>query len=224
LIPNLKILDLANNKIGNIEPLTFTNMSKLQILDLSGNLLKILPSSIGTLCSLRTLLLGGNPFDESIESLTSPLIRCYDNMLPFNREREIYASPLNQKILQSRHPGQGYLLRLQGYLTDSFELEMGLNFLGNTVPRDKVHVPVLDLEYFMVPTHFIDEELPRRSRVITELIGTELTYVRELNILVDIYKNPLKKMGLLTDAEFDILFSNVSDILLIHSRYYLFLC
>eukprot|EP00005_Dracoamoeba_jomungandri_P013189 CAMPEP_0174265798 /NCGR_PEP_ID=MMETSP0439-20130205/27916_1 /TAXON_ID=0 /ORGANISM="Stereomyxa ramosa, Strain Chinc5" /LENGTH=833 /DNA_ID=CAMNT_0015352429 /DNA_START=119 /DNA_END=2620 /DNA_ORIENTATION=- len=55
--------------------------------------------------------------------------------------------------------------------------------------------------------------LEMRSRVIEELISTESDYVRDLNVIYSLYHNPLKELQIISNREFQTIFSNLSIIL-----------
>ncbi|KAJ3173620.1 hypothetical protein HDU88_002708 [Geranomyces variabilis] len=71
----LRVCDLGRNRITDLSPAVFSKMASLTTLDLSHNLLRILPSSIGLLAaSLRCLYVHGNPFDASFLTFAAPFL------------------------------------------------------------------------------------------------------------------------------------------------------
>eukprot|EP01128_Nolandella_sp_AFSM9_P006796 TRINITY_DN3571_c1_g1_i1.p1 TRINITY_DN3571_c1_g1~~TRINITY_DN3571_c1_g1_i1.p1 ORF type:complete len:444 (+),score=119.87 TRINITY_DN3571_c1_g1_i1:133-1464(+) len=51
-----------------------------------------------------------------------------------------------------------------------------------------------------------------REKILTEILNTERDYVKDLNIILDVYNNPLKESGIVTDEQAQILFANVSEL------------
>jgi hypothetical protein len=190
-------------------------MSKLQILDLSHNRLRTLPSSIGLLGSLRTLLIHENPLEENTRNLASPLIRSYESILP-----ELEA----QGLKLGRLPGQGYLTRLQGQLADQYDLDLKQIIKQRQKPkRSKLEefkatfsAQHVDYSHCLIPKSAIVPNAPVRVRVVTEILETEATYVDQLSALLEIYYVPLQ--AVLSRSEMDLIFSNFRVIHHIHSR------
>ena len=56
----------------------------------------------------------------------------------------------------------------------------------------------------------------KRAKAVQELISTEETYVRQLELLLDIYVRPLRVLEILNAENYKRLFSNVEDIYLLH--------
>uniref|UniRef100_A0A671RDT1 T-lymphoma invasion and metastasis-inducing protein 1-like n=1 Tax=Sinocyclocheilus anshuiensis TaxID=1608454 RepID=A0A671RDT1_9TELE len=48
-------------------------------------------------------------------------------------------------------------------------------------------------------------------KIISELVDTERTYVKDLNILIERYLNPLQKESILSQDELDVLFGNLAE-------------
>jgi hypothetical protein len=191
-------------------------MNSLQILDLSANSLGVLPSSIGTLNSLRTLLVHCNPLDDFSSNLAAPLIRSYQNISP-----ELTGDGLKA----NRHPGQGYLFRLQGQLADQFDLDMKQIIKTRQKPmRSKLEefkatfsAHHVDYTHCLVPKTVAVDASTIRMRVINEILQTEATFVEQLTTLLEIYYEPLELI--LSRSEMDLIFCNVRVIHHIHSRY-----
>ncbi|ORX47255.1 hypothetical protein BCR36DRAFT_371740 [Piromyces finnis] len=61
----------------------------------------------------------------------------------------------------------------------------------------------------------------RVQKIISEILSTERTYVKELSILINIYIEPLKKNRLLEQEEFNSIFANIEDIYNFHSKSFL---
>jgi hypothetical protein len=58
--------------------------------------------------------------------------------------------------------------------------------------------------------------LSLRERVIDEIIQTEKDYVWDLNILINVYMNPLLSRGILSANEVQRLFSNITTLVKIN--------
>lgn len=54
--------------------------------------------------------------------------------------------------------------------------------------------------------------LDKRERVVLEMLQTEKDYVRDLQLIVDLYKKPLVKRGLVSKEDINILFSNLEQL------------
>lgn len=69
-----------------------------------------------------------------------------------------------------------------------------------------------------------DENLPegkeerRRYLIIQEIINTEKSYVEDLEILVNVYMNPIRASGSLTNEQFSSIFSSVEVLLPMHKK------
>jgi Leucine-rich repeat (LRR) protein len=214
-------LDFADNKIVSLQDELFLKMNHLQILDLQGNNLRHLPTSIGFLRSLNTLLIGRNPFNIALDTLISPIIQSQNN------ENEVLGnSPAalikNRRVSNSRmklsSPGYPYVLRLQGYLCDVYDL-------GNTeLPNKPAYTLDIDTEYLTAYCHLPVtnplENTQYREKIVEELISTEENYVAQLGLVIDLYCTPLQ--NILDQATLNLLFSNIADIHYLHFRHTLF--
>ncbi|TPX58283.1 hypothetical protein PhCBS80983_g03222 [Powellomyces hirtus] len=58
----------------------------------------------------------------------------------------------------------------------------------------------------------------RRTQVITEIVTTERTYVRELEALVTLYLHPLQQEHIFTDTEMELVFGNLESLLKYHKE------
>lgn len=56
-------------------------------------------------------------------------------------------------------------------------------------------------------------DVVQRRNVIKELITTEGDYVKDLNVLINIFMVPLEESGIISYNESNILFSNIQDLL-----------
>jgi hypothetical protein len=61
----------------------------------------------------------------------------------------------------------------------------------------------------------------RIQKITSEILSTERTYVKELNNLINIYIEPLKKNNLLEQEEFNSIFANIEDIYMFHAKSFL---
>jgi Leucine-rich repeat (LRR) protein len=218
---------LAENKLSFIgefifylENGIFVEMSKLQILDLSNNNLKYLPTSIGYLQALRTLLIAGNPFEDSLQTLISPLTSSYDGIQLVSSsggDNKKRLSGSSSKIIKSQSPGIAYLNRLQGYLADEYDLELKFPEEEKNNVRPDIDREQLQSMCRIPVTNSFDESY-QRLNVINELIETEKTYVDQLSAMIDIYLTPLAQQELLEPWEMKLVFSNIQEIFDLHSR------
>lgn len=65
---------------------------------------------------------------------------------------------------------------------------------------------------------------PRRTRIVMEMSATEDSYVNQLEILVQVFKKPLKALGTkagIKEKQIDRLFSNIEEIYLHHQKFQL---
>lgn len=69
--------------------------------------------------------------------------------------------------------------------------------------------PISPLPGLFTPRQLSDADKLRK--VISELVDTERTYVKDLNILIERYLNPLQKESFLTQDELDVLFGNLAE-------------
>jgi predicted metal-binding protein len=60
--------------------------------------------------------------------------------------------------------------------------------------------------------------LDKRRKLIKELIGTEETYVHQLELLTDIYLRPLRTLAIQNPTHFSYLFSNIEEIMHLHRK------
>lgn len=64
----------------------------------------------------------------------------------------------------------------------------------------------------------LSKEERKRQEAIYELIYTEQTYSRDLQMIIDVFYGPIQKQNYLTENETNILFSNIEDILLCNAE------
>uniref|UniRef100_A0A8C1GL35 TIAM Rac1 associated GEF 1a n=1 Tax=Cyprinus carpio TaxID=7962 RepID=A0A8C1GL35_CYPCA len=69
--------------------------------------------------------------------------------------------------------------------------------------------PISTLPVPFTPRQLSDADKLRK--VISELVDTERTYVKDLNILIERYLNPLQKESFLSQEELDVLFGNLAE-------------
>uniref|UniRef100_A0A671PAH4 T-lymphoma invasion and metastasis-inducing protein 1-like n=2 Tax=Sinocyclocheilus anshuiensis TaxID=1608454 RepID=A0A671PAH4_9TELE len=69
--------------------------------------------------------------------------------------------------------------------------------------------PISPLPVPFTPRQLSDADKLRK--VISELVDTERTYVKDLNILIERYLNPLQKESFLSQDELDVLFGNLAE-------------
>ncbi|TRY83145.1 hypothetical protein DNTS_020657 [Danionella cerebrum] len=69
--------------------------------------------------------------------------------------------------------------------------------------------PISPLPGLFTPRQLSDADKLRK--VISELVDTERTYVKDLNILIERYLNPLQKESFLSQEELDVLFGNLAE-------------
>ncbi|XP_051972119.1 rho guanine nucleotide exchange factor TIAM1 [Xyrauchen texanus] len=69
--------------------------------------------------------------------------------------------------------------------------------------------PISPLPVLFNPRQLSDADKLRK--VISELVDTERTYVKDLNILIERYLNPLQKESFLSQDELDVLFGNLAE-------------
>ncbi|KAJ3306556.1 Protein T2 [Kappamyces sp. JEL0829] len=196
----------------------FVGWSALQILDLSRNMLTFLPSSIGGIKSLRTLLVDGNSFDPALQSLVAPLIRSYEMQFAQKdvfKTGTVVNSPM-QLHLRARNPAQGYLMRVQGFLSDLYDLEQGRNVLPAAL--EPLTLPLAPLALVELP-HCQQSET--RAKIRGEILSTESTYVLDLNAVHDLYQLPLKTNDILPRSHQTALFANLDEIRELHAKYIL---
>ena len=180
------------------------NSERLQILDLSNNQLDSLPTSIGNLRSLRTLILNSNNITSNLLDLIDPLIGAY----------------------ASGSATKGYLFRLQGYLQDisDVQTEEKTQLTSPSVPViTSTRVPAtcaLSFHHFEGRDLVLSATLAndKRKRVIQELLETEETYVNQLNDIYRLYMIPLSNFLSFSKPHYEILFSNLDDIRYLHKR------
>ena len=220
-LTSLQILDLAGNQIESINNELFLGMDKLQILDLQENNLRTLPTSIGYLLSLTTLLLAGNPFNSSLETIIAPILesQAQDDARNGNSPAaQIKNRRLNnaKKINWSQSTSLPYLYRLQGYLSDIYDLEFAAPIDPQNYDLD-IDVDYL-VSYCRIPMTTSLENSEYRAKVIEELIFTEETYVSQLALVRDLYVQPMEQEKLLDNDCMSLIFSNIQNILELHSR------
>lgn len=77
-----------------------------------------------------------------------------------------------------------------------------------------IHTDV-DFDNEFVENNAEDEKFDcvQRRNVIKELINTESDYVKDLNVLINIFMVPLEESGIISYNESTILFSNLQDLL-----------
>ncbi|XP_073685542.1 rho guanine nucleotide exchange factor TIAM1 isoform X1 [Garra rufa] len=69
--------------------------------------------------------------------------------------------------------------------------------------------PITPLPVLITSRQLSDADKLRK--VISELVDTERTYVKDLNILIERYLNPLQKESFLSQDELDVLFGNLAE-------------
>ncbi|KAK7120504.1 hypothetical protein R3I94_020493 [Phoxinus phoxinus] len=69
--------------------------------------------------------------------------------------------------------------------------------------------PISPMPVLFTPRQLSDAYKLRK--VISELVDTERTYVKDLNILIERYLNPLQKQSFLSQDELDVLFGNLAE-------------
>ncbi|XP_043106600.1 rho guanine nucleotide exchange factor TIAM1 isoform X2 [Puntigrus tetrazona] len=69
--------------------------------------------------------------------------------------------------------------------------------------------PILPPPVLFTPRQLSDADKLRK--VISELVDTERTYVKDLHILIERYLNPLQKESFLSQDELDVLFGNLAE-------------
>ncbi|XP_056103682.1 rho guanine nucleotide exchange factor TIAM1 isoform X2 [Rhinichthys klamathensis goyatoka] len=69
--------------------------------------------------------------------------------------------------------------------------------------------PITPMPVLFTPRQLSDAYKLRK--VISELVDTERTYVKDLNILIERYLNPLQKQSFLSQDELDVLFGNLAE-------------
>ncbi|CAM4730036.1 unnamed protein product [Leuciscus chuanchicus] len=69
--------------------------------------------------------------------------------------------------------------------------------------------PISTMPVLFTPRQLSDAYKLRK--VISELVDTERTYVKDLNILIERYLNPLQKQSFLSQDELDVLFGNLAE-------------
>ncbi|XP_016348945.1 T-lymphoma invasion and metastasis-inducing protein 1-like isoform X2 [Sinocyclocheilus anshuiensis] len=78
------------------------------------------------------------------------------------------------------------------------------SFSSSCVPS-----PISPLPVLFTPRQLSDADKLRK--IISELVDTERTYVKDLNILIERYLNPLQKESILSQDELDVLFGNLAE-------------
>ncbi|KAG1928466.1 T-lymphoma invasion and metastasis-inducing protein [Pimephales promelas] len=76
-------------------------------------------------------------------------------------------------------------------------------------PSSCVPSPITPMPVLFTPRQLSDAYKLRK--VISELVDTERTYVKDLNILIERYLNPLQKQSFLSQDELDVLFGNLAE-------------
>ncbi|XP_026129442.1 T-lymphoma invasion and metastasis-inducing protein 1-like isoform X1 [Carassius auratus] len=80
---------------------------------------------------------------------------------------------------------------------------------GSSSSSSCVPSPISPLPVLFTPRQLSDADKLRK--VISELVDTERTYVKDLNILIERYLNPLQKESFLSQDELDVLFGNLAE-------------
>jgi Leucine-rich repeat (LRR) protein len=206
-LPQLKVLDISNNKLKCLDSNTFID-SGIEVLNISKNLLAKLPTSIGYLNNLKSFFVDGNPLESHFQDLVDPLIVYYcrdERSYPFEKVKNL--------------PETVHIKKIQSYLMNFYDLEQSL-LLTPELPVAKEYKNQIDVEVligkWLVISNFLN--INKRDRVISEIIETERKYIKDLLAIEDIYQLPLKTMKLFTDNEMDVLFSNIDDITNLHSK------
>jgi hypothetical protein len=144
-----------------------------------------------------------------LQPFVGPLISCYDSILYQGN------SIPKQKSIESSHPGRAYLLRIQGYLSDLYDLEEALSYTPTKIPAIDVF-GVLNVQTMIrepIMGIVLDE---KRRLVINEIISTERTYVDQLLSLHEIYYDPIAKNSILSKKKINVIFGNLIDIISLH--------
>uniref|UniRef100_A0A8C1GTV9 TIAM Rac1 associated GEF 1a n=1 Tax=Cyprinus carpio TaxID=7962 RepID=A0A8C1GTV9_CYPCA len=91
-------------------------------------------------------------------------------------------------------------------LGDAYSTEQVTAFCRNLHDMNTTEGPV---SFLFTPRQLSDADKLRK--VISELVDTERTYVKDLNILIERYLNPLQKERFLSQDELDVLFGNLAE-------------
>ena len=115
--------------------------------------------------------------------------------------------------IYNRHPGHGYLLRLQGHLADVYDLEKHRVALAQDTSNTSFSNTSLgDLHIPSV------EHSEKAKNIIAEILETEKTYCYELQIVNQLYQIPISNLNMFSEFEFSLIFSNLDDIRKLHSE------
>ncbi|KAJ3325483.1 Plasma membrane t-SNARE, secretory vesicle fusion [Boothiomyces sp. JEL0866] len=217
-LKKLKICSLGYNQLHSLDPSIFINMKSLVSLDLCYNQLSILPTSIGHLSYLQELNLLGNPFNPLFDPVVSPLNKSmkenysnYQSSIWNNAE----AQKQKKKMVHLSQPSQGYLERLQGFLMDIYDLQAQKHIAKQ--PQQPEFVPPEFILSRIAISHY-NQQLPKRERVVQEILETEKTYVEQLQIMYDLYYIPMVESKNFPSYLIKMLFGNVESILKFHQR------
>ncbi|KAJ3271562.1 hypothetical protein HDV01_006524 [Terramyces sp. JEL0728] len=226
----LKILNLAHNlleflpsdigMLTHLENLFLNNnrlVESLVSLDLCYNQLSILPTSIGHLTYLQELNLLGNPFNPLFDPVVSPLNKSMKENYS-NYQASIWnnteAQKQKKKMVHLSQPSQGYLERLQGFLMDIYDLQTQKPSVKQQQQPEFVP-PEFILSRILVTSY---QQLPKRERVVQEILETEKTYVEQLQIMYDLYYIPMIESKNFPPFIMKMLFGNIDHILKFHQR------
>lgn len=75
-------------------------------------------------------------------------------------------------------------------------------------------------EMFPISGEELDERTIKRNKVLNECINTERDYIRDLEVMIKYFKNPMVELGLMGKAESSVIFSNVSVLVDVNKALY----
>ncbi|KAJ3147126.1 Rho guanine nucleotide exchange factor 4 [Geranomyces michiganensis] len=64
----------------------------------------------------------------------------------------------------------------------------------------------------------LDKRAVQRQEVVHEIVATEADYVEDLNTIINVFMNPMKRQKILKDREITIIFSNVEQLLPVNTQ------
>jgi hypothetical protein len=188
----------------------FSLMDSMENLDLSFNLLTQIPSSLGLRKqSLKSLKIVGNPLPWSLSNLMAPTPTIFSR---------------KSKTLDSNEIGPNcdhlYLQRLLGYLRDQHTLEERYESKLSHSWLFDVCTEIDVIEYAYEPIYYQEgvEYSDVCKSIIRELYETEVTYVKELQTVYDLYHQPISALGI-DKILVKSIFSNLDLLLTFHREY-----
>ncbi|KAJ3214442.1 hypothetical protein HDU67_001682, partial [Dinochytrium kinnereticum] len=176
-----------------------------------------------------------SPLDAKSLDPTSSALLSTSPMATLPRRNSDDSSSLT-RVPQANNPAYVHLQRLLSHLHDLYDLDSRLRLPGQSGvvmvsgavgvaaggerSGDDPDAPGLTEKE---REKILKRQSPvRRANVVSEVLATERTYVRELQALVDLYLAPLERAGdIVTAADVGLMFSNVRSILLFHQRHLL---